>query len=152
MWIRLIEIHFNETFSLQPELTYSAQGNKFRGLRYDFIQLPIGLKFDLNKFYVIGGPQVGLKISDFEQSDNFKSIDFLAFGGIGYFFTDNIFLEARYTLGFAEIFEDDAAVELPFPDIAGSDETLIIVTNTDNVLSNLTGNNSFFTLSIGYRL
>ncbi len=140
------EIPLSERLSFQPEFTYSAQGNKFEGLRYEYLQLPLALKINFNKLFVNLGPQAGLKISAFEQSANFSSFEFAGFGGFGYQFTDNIFAEVRYTIGFTEVFEDDAAVELPLF-IENSNET-----NIDNIITNASGKNSYFTLSIGYRL
>ena len=141
------EFPISEKLSFQPEFGYSAQGNKFESLRYEYLQLPLGLKLNLKSFFVNAGPQVGLKISAFEQSDNFTSFDFSGFGGIGYQLTDNIFIEARYTIGFAEVFEDDAAVILPM-----ASSTDDITPNRDNFLANAEGTNSYFTFSIGYRL
>lgn len=140
------EFPLSERLSFQPEFGYSAQGNKFEGLRYEYLQLPLALKINFDKFFINAGPQAGLKISAFEQSDNFTSFEFSGFGGVGYQVTENIFLEARYTIGFTEVFEDDAAVDLPL----FSQDTN--EANRDNVLTNAEGKNSFFTLSIGYRL
>lgn len=140
------EIPLSERLSFQPEFTYSAQGNKFEGLRYEYLQLPLALKINLNKLFINVGPQAGLKISDFEQSDNFSSFEFAGFAGFGYQFTDNIFAEVRYTLGFTEVFEDDAAIELPLF-TEGTNEA-----NVDNIITNASGRNSYFTVSIGYRL
>ncbi|MEP0266251.1 porin family protein [Dokdonia sp.] len=140
------EFSINERLSFQPEVAYSSQGNKFEGLRYEYLQLPLALKINLNKLFINVGPQAGLKISAFEQSENFKSFEFAGFGGLGYQFTDNIFAEVRYTIGITEVFEDDAAVELPLFS-ANTNEA-----NRDNVITNASGNNSYFTFSIGYRL
>ncbi|WP_299769280.1 porin family protein [uncultured Dokdonia sp.] len=140
------EIPISERLAFQPEFMFSSQGNKFEGLRYEYLQLPLALKVNLNKFFINLGPQAGLKVSAFEQSDDFKSFEFSGFGGLGYQFTDNIFAEVRYTIGFSEVFEDDAVIELP-KFISGSNET-----NVDNVLTNLSGKNSYVTISIGYRL
>ena len=141
------EFPLSEKLSFQPEFGYSAQGNKFEGLRYEYLQLPLGLKINLNKFFLDLGPQVGLKISAFEQSANFTSFDFSGFGGVGYQITDNIFVEARYTLGFTEVFEDDASIIITEQGSGNG-----ITPNTDNVLANAEGTNSYFTFSIGYRL
>jgi hypothetical protein len=140
------EFQINERLSFQPEFAYSAQGNKFEGLRYEYLQLPLALKINFDKLFINLGPQAGLKISAFEQSENFKSFEFAGFGGVGYQFTDNIFAEVRYTLGFTEVFEDDAAVELPLF-TEGTNEA-----NRDNIITNASGNNSYLTFSIGYRL
>lgn len=142
------EFPINERLSFQPEFVYSAQGNKFEGLRYEYLQLPLTIKLDLSeKLFINVGPQVGLKISAFEQSENFQSFEFAGLGGLGYQFTDNIFAEIRYTIGFTEVFEDDAAVILPL-----ASQTADITPNRDNALANASGKNSYFTLSIGYRL
>jgi len=140
------EIPISERFAFQPEFMFSSQGNKFEGLRYEYLQLPLALKINFNKLFINAGPQAGLKVSAFEQSEDFSSFEFSGFGGVGYQFTNNLFAEVRYTIGFSEIFEDDVAIELPIF-FAGSNET-----NVDNVLTNASGKNSFLTISIGYRL
>ena len=140
------EFTVNQLFSIQPELTYSTQGNNFGAIRYDALQLPIGLRFNFENLYIIGGPQVGLKISDSEQSDNFSSFEFAAFGGLGYHITQNIFINARYTFGFSELFEDDASVGIPVPQENSNQNDL------STRLINLEGNSSYFTIGVGYRI
>jgi len=147
------EFELNKRISFQPEFAFSSQGNKFEGVRYDNLQLPLGLRINLNKLYFIAGPQVGLKISFFEQTDDFTSFDFSAFGSVGYFITDNLFLEARFTRGFLEVFEDDSAIVLPFVDEDDvSTTTSTTIANENNVLVNGSGTNQYFTFSIGYRI
>jgi len=149
----LAEIPVTNKLSFQPEFAFSSQGNKFEGLRYDFLQIPLGLRFNLNRIFIIAGPQAGVKISFFEQSENYKSFDFSAFGGIGYHFNESIFIEARFTKGFLEIFEDDAAVLLPFTPGEGEPEAdNNSLVNGDNFLVNGSGTNQYITFSIGYRL
>ncbi len=145
------EFELNNKISFQPELVFSSQGNKFEGVRYDNLQLPMGLRINLSRLYVMAGPQIGVKISFFEQTDDFTSFDFSAFGSVGYFITDNLFLEARFTKGFLEVFEDDSAVSLPFVD-TDDISTSGTIANEDNFLVNGTGTNQYFTFSIGYRL
>lgn len=149
----LAEIPLGDVLSFQPEFAFSSQGNKFEGVRFDYLQLPLGLRLNFNKLFVIAGPQAGIKISSFEQSENFTSLDFSGFGAIGYHFTESIFIEARFTRGFMEIFEDDAAIRLPYVpgdgEPAANDNSLV---NGNNFLDNNTGNNQYFTFSIGYRL
>lgn len=146
------EFEFNRKIGFQPELVFSSQGNKFEGVRYDNLQLPLGLRINFDKLYLIAGPQVGLKISFFEQTDDFTSFDFSAFGSIGYFVTDNVFLEARFTKGFLEVFEDDSAIVLPFVDGEDATTTSTTIANENNLLINGTGTNQYFTFSIGYRI
>lgn len=149
----LAEIPLNDKLSFQPEFAFASQGNKFDGVRFDYLQLPLGLRLNLNKVFLIAGPQAGIKISNFEQSENYKSLDFSAFGAIGYNINESVFLEARFTRGFLEIFEDDAAVGLPFvPNDTEPQADSNSLANGDNFLVNGTGKNQYFTLSIGYRL
>lgn len=149
----LAEIPVNDKLSFQPEFAFSSQGNKYEGVRYDFLQIPLGVRLNLNRVFLIAGPQAGLKISFYEQSENYKSFDFSAFGGVGYHFNESIFVEARFTKGFLEVFEDDAAVRLPYTPGEGepaADNNSLV--NGDNFLVNGSGTNQYITLSIGYRL
>ncbi|TVZ51155.1 porin family protein [Dokdonia sp. Hel_I_53] len=143
------DIDLSNKFSFQPEFVFSPQGNKFEGVRYDYLQIPLGFKIDFNNFYVIAGPQAGLKISFSDQSENFKSLDFSAFGSLGYYFNESIFIEARFTKGFLEVFEDNSEVVLPYIEegVGNGNQS-----NTDNYLINNTGTNQYITLSLGYRL
>jgi len=140
------EFTLNKLLSIQPELAYSTQGNQFDRLRYDALQLPIGLRFNIKSLYVIGGPQFGLKISDSEQSNDFSSFEFAAFGGLGYHITENVFVNVRYTFGFSEIFEEDANIPIPIPQDNSNQD------NVDNRIINLEGNSGYFTFGIGYRI
>lgn len=145
----IAEIPINDKLSFQPEFGYATQGNKAESVRYENLILPLALKINLNNFFINVGPQASLKISDSDQSENFESFDFSGFGGIGYKITGNIFVEARYTIGFSEIFNDNSIVPLAIPSGNTSDG---ITPDTSNIATNLSGNNSFFTLSIGYQL
>ena len=149
----IAEMPLNQKLSFQPEFQFSTQGNKYDGVRYDNLQLPLGLKYSFEKLYVMVGPQAGIKISFYEQAENYKSIDFAAFGAVGYHINESIFVEARFTQGFLEIFEDDAMIRLPFvEDIDGEPTDNGNIANGDNFLVNNSGTNRFFTFSIGYRL
>ena len=143
------EIPLTNSLSLQPEFGFSGLGNKFDGVRYDHLQLPVALRANFNKLFVLVGPQASIKISAFRQSEDFKSLDFAAFGGVGYHFNDNFFFEARYTKGFAEIFEDDSMIRLP---IASNDPDDGITPNGSNFLAGNSGTNAYFTFTVGYKL
>ncbi|RMB57586.1 PorT family protein [Dokdonia sinensis] len=140
------EIPITEKLKFQPEFLFTSLGNKGDAFKYEQLQLPLALKYDFSKLYVLAGPQAAIKVSFFEQSNDYKSIDFSAFGGIGYFFGENIFVEARYTLGFAEVFEDDADIPIRVQ-LEGSNEV-----NQDNRYRNLSGKNAYFSFVLGYRL
>ncbi len=155
------EFTLNNFLSLQPELVYSTEGNNFDDIRFDALQLPIGLRVNFGTLYFIAGPQAGLKISDSQQSEDFRSFSFSAFGGVGYHITQNIFVSARYTFGFSELFEDDARVPIrvnvnPEPEInpvtGELEEVFSNEVDTSTQLFNLSGSSSYFTISIGYRI
>ncbi len=149
----LAEFPINDKISFQPEFAFSSQGNKYEGTRLDNLQLPLGLRINLNQLFLIAGPQAGIKISDPFQSENYKSIDISAFGAIGYHFNESVFIEARFTRGFLEVFEDDSKIVVPFiPKDGEADTNSNSLVNSDNFLINNTGKNQYFTLSVGYRL
>lgn len=139
------DMAINDKISFQPEFLFSSQGNKGEAFKTDYIQLPLGLRFNFNKLFVMAGPQAGLKISFFEQSDDYTTIDFSAFGAAGYQITENFFIEARYTLGFVEIFESDADI----PILGEVSEEGI---DLDTRYNNLSGKNTYLSVVIGYRL
>lgn len=153
----LAEIPLTQKLSFQPEFQYSTQGNKYERLRYDNLQLPLGLRYSFDKLFIMAGPQAGIKISFFEQAENYTSLDFAAFGAIGYHITQALFIEARFTQGFLEIFEDDSMIALPIVEMVEEGEQMVEedngnIANNDNFLINNSGTNRYFTFSIGYRL
>ncbi len=128
------EIPINEYLALQPELLYSFQGVKYDSqepnfkdevLKLDYIYLPIMVKY--YPFYVVPGfsievgPQVGYlagavrelrnttsgvtERSDIDVKEITSDIDYGANFGLGYQFEDGIFLQARYSLGLANIID-----------------------------------------------
>ncbi len=140
------EFQLSENLKFQPEFLFTSLGNKGEFFKYDELQLPLAIKYELNNLYVLAGPQASVKVSFFEQSEDYKSIDFSAFGGVGYFFDENIFVEARYTLGFSEIFEDDAEIPIRIQQ-PNTNEV-----NQDTRYQNLSGKNTYFSFVVGYRL
>ncbi len=116
------EIKFNEKFSIQPEVVYSAQGtktmiNNIQGkVNIDYINVPILAKYYIvDGFSVEAGPQVGFlvkaegkgTINDVSVSsdikDNFKSTDFGLGLGLAYDLPVGMFVNARYNLGLSDI-------------------------------------------------
>lgn len=120
------EIKFNDKFSIQPELLYSAQGAKssysFLGqnientLSLDYINIPIMAKYYIvDGFSVEAGPQVGfLTKAELEGTfgnltgttdikDNVKSVDFGVNFGLAYDLPNGFFVNARYNLGLAKL-------------------------------------------------
>ena len=123
------EIKFNDKFSIQPELLYSAQGAKSSytflnqniesTLSLDYVNIPIMAKYYIvDGFSVEAGPQVGFLVkaeSEVEGGnmsgttdvkDNFKSVDFGVNFGVAYDLPNGFFANARYNLGLAKVYED----------------------------------------------
>lgn len=119
------EIKFNEKFSVQPEVVYSAQGAKYTSnnielkSNIDYINIPILAKYYIvDGFSVEAGPQVGFLVkAEGEGSvgnvsgttdikDNFKSTDFVLGLGLAYDLPMGLFVNARYNLGLSDIREN----------------------------------------------
>jgi len=115
----------NSHWSIQPELLYSAQGQKFSDensnknvLALDYIQLPVMLQYHpMSNVYVEAGPQVGLLVNaktegpnDADKAnvkDSYKKADFGVSAGLGVNVTKNIGLYGRYNLGLMDVRKSD---------------------------------------------
>ncbi len=129
------EFPVNEIIAIHPELLYSFQGVSFdselpnfdtESLQLDYIYLPVMVKY--YPFYVVPGfsvetgPQVGYLVraiserkntvngitetSDVDIKEFTSEVDFGVNFGLGYHFEIGAFVQARYSLGLGEIFED----------------------------------------------
>ena len=134
----LVDIPISEKLSFMPEFIFSQQGKNLESFRLDYLNLPLGLKLEINNFYINAGPQVGVKIWDPNKSGIFSNFEASAFGGIGYIFDSNIFIEARYTYGLTDIFQDN--------------NNFTFDNASDTTFSGLEGKNAVIQLGIGYRL
>jgi len=123
-----VEFSISETFSVQPELLYSAQGssnsenNEGFGkvvLNLDYIYLPIMVKYYVAEGLSLEiGPQIGFLIKaesgtddiSVDVKDVIKSIDFGLNFGAGYKLESGLNFAARYNLGLSDISDvDDSA-------------------------------------------
>jgi hypothetical protein len=134
----LVDIPISEKLSFMPEFIFSQQGKNLESFRLDYLNLPLGLKLNLSNLYINAGPQVGVKVWDPNKSGIFSNFEASAFGGLGYIFDSNIFIEARYTYGLTDIFQDNNNFTF---DNAG-----------ETRFSDLEGKNAVIQLGIGYRL
>ena len=114
------EIKFSDTFSIQPELLYSAQGSKSKSsddvkLNNDYINIPIMAKYYfVEGFSVEAGPQIGFLMkaeasngdATVDMKDYYKSIDFGLGIGLAYDLPQGLFVNARYNIGLSKIGED----------------------------------------------
>ena len=110
------EIKVIERLSIQPEVLFSTQGAKFDDINVDrklnYINIPVLAKFYVTKqFTVEAGPQLGFLVSaksnDNDVKDLYKSVDTGFNFGVGYNFTDNFSVGARYTVGLSNIADYD---------------------------------------------
>ena len=128
----LMEYKFNDKFAIAPEAVFAAQGGKYSdeamGAKFDmtyntnYINVPVMLKcYVAPNFAIDLGPQVGFNVyskvtSDLGDVDNTvdlkddtKAVDFGVGLGATYNLTENAFLQARYTLGLTEVYENGEA-------------------------------------------
>ena len=99
------EYSLSNSVSVTPELQFSAEGAKQEPLQLDYIQMPVLFNFKLSpKMYFNVGPQVGLKIN--KVDDGINNFAYSGVGGFSYNITPMIFVDARYTYGFRNIFND----------------------------------------------
>lgn len=117
-------IHLAKQVALQPEITYSAQGAKFKTgnvetkLNLGYINVPVLLQYMFdNGFRLQAGPQVGFLINAKSETgntktdikDNLKSVDFGLGFGVGYVKPSTGFgVDLRYNIGVANINENNA--------------------------------------------
>lgn len=99
-----------EYLSIAPELQWSSEGSKDKDLRVDYVQLPVLFKYEAAiDFSAMLGPQLGWKVH--EHVDVFKDFSFSMVAGAQWLFTDEFFVDVRYTHGFSDVFKNDLGVE-----------------------------------------
>src|SRR5690606_29392385 len=75
----MAEIKISETFAVQPELLYSAQGAKFSdgSLALNYLVLPVMAKFSVTENLTLeAGPQFGYLLSAKDKHDDLEDEDF----------------------------------------------------------------------------
>lgn len=116
----LIDIRFNKFFSLQPEITYSRQGDEgreyfndgsYRNINYELNYITLGAvaKFNFNGggFHLLAGPSLDLKVGDNYINSNPEDFDLAIVGGIGYTLPNGLTFEARIKQGLVDIYGYD---------------------------------------------
>ena len=104
------EYGLSKSVALMPEIQFSSEGAKAQELRIDYIQVPVYFKFRLHeKFHIGFGPQAGVKI--YEDGDLFRNFAYSGVGGIEIKLSHVLFLDARYTYGFTNVFDEDLNIE-----------------------------------------
>lgn len=130
----VLEIPVSEKFAVQPEVVYSGQGfdlvqrdnEQDTEFQLNYINVPVLAKLYLVQgLYVEAGPQIGFLVDskidgpngsiDIDE-DNFNDIDFAGAVGVGYKFDGGLFLNARYTQGFSDVYDNGNNVDTDFLD------------------------------------
>lgn len=119
----LVNIKFNKYFSLQPELSYSRQGDKgrylengnYRYINYELNYITVGAvaKFNFNGsgFHILAGPSLDFKIDDNYINSNPEGFDLALVGGVGYTLPNGLTFEARIKQGFIDIYGYDGVYD-----------------------------------------
>lgn len=120
----LVNIKFNKYFSLQPELSYSRQGDKgreyfdnvtYRYINYELNYVTVGAvaKFNFNGsgFHVLAGPSLDFKIDDNYINSSPEGFDLALVGGVGYTLPNGLTFEARIKQGFIDIYGYDGVYD-----------------------------------------
>jgi hypothetical protein len=123
-----VNVPLGSRFAIQPEVMFNGMGSKVRysnsplpgstNTEWDFryISVPIMLQAKLSTgFFVEAGPQVSFllnasqELGDVDLKEDLKKTDFGAGFGLGYLSRIGLGINARYNLGFSNIYEDDSA-------------------------------------------
>ena len=101
-----VDYGLTDTFSIQFELQFSAEGAKADEFRANYLQLPVMARFTLGERMTIGaGPMLSLKT--WKDRDLFSTFAFSGVGGLEYMITDELFIDARVHYGFSNILDED---------------------------------------------
>ncbi|MCD9574661.1 porin family protein [Flavobacterium soyae] len=115
----LVDIKFNRYFSLQPEITYSRQGDEGRYFengryyseKYELNYLTLGAvakyHFGGKGFHVLAGPSLDIKVGDNYINTSPEGFDLAIVGGVGYTLPNGLTFEARIKQGFVDIYGYD---------------------------------------------
>jgi hypothetical protein len=119
----LVNIAFNESLSIQPELLYSGQGDKYEVNtititdKVNYINLPVMMQYRIvPEFYLEAGAQVGFLVASKTKSgkitldvkDQTSSADFGLGFGVGYQFPIGLGIGARYMFGMFNVYKDNS--------------------------------------------
>lgn len=104
----LVDITISESFHVQPELMFSAEGAK--EAKIGLIRVPIMAKFYIGKrFNLQTGPSVNLKLltDDDVVDDMIKRVDYGLALGSAYEFPGGLFCDVRYNFSLTSVSDTD---------------------------------------------
>ncbi|MDO5616585.1 MAG: porin family protein [Cruoricaptor ignavus] len=108
-----------ESFSIQPEVLYNNLGAKNGNttLNLDYIAVPVMFQYKATpEFYLEAGPEFGFLVSakaknngnKADVKDGMETFNFGVGVGAGYYFTQNIGINARYVAGFTDVAKNNS--------------------------------------------
>ena len=118
------KIGITELLAIQPELLFSAQGYSADSplgdvsFRLGYINLPVMADFTIVEGLSLqGGPQFGFNVAsgykidgedyeDFEDEEGINTLDLGVGIGAQYILPINLFFQARYVIGFSNVYEE----------------------------------------------
>ncbi|WP_340066701.1 porin family protein [Ascidiimonas aurantiaca] len=104
----------SEKWAIQPEFLYTSQGTTITENNIDFdvdvdyLAVPVLLKYYItDNFSVEAGPQLGLLVNDKLEGRDIDAeiFDLSANLGLGYQLENGLFFQARYNMGFTDVFQ-----------------------------------------------
>ncbi len=118
----MAEFLLNDSFAIQPELLFSAQGTKFDSddkIKLSYINVPIMAKYYATEGLSIeAGPQIGFLVNSEQEVEgrtfdfnNVSEIDFGLNFGLGYTLHSGLNFSARYNVGLSNIIDVDGSTE-----------------------------------------
>lgn len=108
----LAEFELSEGVDLVPELLYTNVDDT------SFLQMPIMAKFKIGEdFNILAGPQITYVLE--ESMDDVTNFSIGLGAGIGYDLSDNLFIDAKYTLQLTNTYtgSEDATAKIHFLNI-----------------------------------
>ncbi|MBQ0735383.1 porin family protein [Aquimarina celericrescens] len=105
----VLQISVLETFAIQPEVLYSAQGAELGDIDFDidYLNVPILAKLKFAKFLSVeAGPQLGFVVNEGDNVQDIESFDFSGAVGAGVEF-GSFFGQLRYNFGLTDINSDE---------------------------------------------
>ncbi|PHR92055.1 MAG: hypothetical protein COA80_14620 [Leeuwenhoekiella sp.] len=97
-------------YKFEGDLALSGQFNYARYSESNFLQIPLALHYYIadSGFNILAGPQFTYNLEDLGPfNDDVNKLNIGAAAGLGYDFTESLFLEARYTFQLNKYFKSD---------------------------------------------